>query len=172
MTMMTLSFIGRCQCVYEHDHPFPFPEGEGELLRGRTHPFFKKRKVSRTMTTPSFCSRRWKMSRTMPIPFFLSGRGRMPKATTIHSIFPDDEGCDVLEVDVYPTKGSSTALPCGTSGSPLASPQIPSFLQKGEEAHNHDHPFPFPEEEGELLRGRLCRGMAIPSPFLEWVGCL
>ena len=61
----------------------------------------------------------------------------------------------MFEVDISPTKGSSIALPCGTSGSPLASPQTPSFLQKVEEAYGHDHPFPFPEEEGELLRERL-----------------
>ena len=95
------------------------------------------------------------MSRTMTIPFFLSGRGSMPKSMTIHSFFPEDEGCEVLEVDVSPTRGSSTVLPCGTSGSPLAYHQTPSFLQKGEEAYSHDHPFPFPEEEGELLRERL-----------------
>ena len=62
---------------------------------------------------------------------------------------------------------SSTALPCGTSGSPLASPRTPSFLQKGEEAYGNDHPFPLPEEEGELLRERLCRDIATPYSFLE-----
>ena len=86
---------------------------------------------------------------------------------TIHSSFPEDERCEVLEVDVSPTRGSSTALPCGTSGSPLASPQTPSFLQKGEEAYGHDHPFPFPEEGGELLRRRLCMVMATPSFCLK-----
>ena len=69
---------------------------------------------------------------------------------TIHSFLPEDERCEVLEVDVSPTRGSSTVLPCGTSGSPLASPQTPSLLQKDEEAYGHDYPFPFPEEKGEL----------------------
>ena len=75
----------------------------------------------------------------------------------------------MLEVDVSPTRGSSIALPCGTFGSPLASPQTPSFLQKGEEAYGHDHPFPFPEEGGELLRRRLRMVMATPSLVLERV---
>ena len=90
----------------------------------------------------------------------------MPKPMTIHSFFPEDEGREVLEVDVSPTRGSSTVLPCGTSGSPLASPQTPSLLQKDEEAYGHDHPFPFPEEGGELLR-RLCMVMATPSFCLK-----
>ena len=88
---------------------------------------------------------------------------------TIHPFFPEDEGCEVLEVDVSPTRGSSTVLPRGTSGSPLASPQTPSLLQKDEEAYGHDYPFPFPEEKGELLRGRLCMVMAVLSHFLEGV---
>ena len=87
-------------------------------------------------------------------------------------LFPEGEGREVLEVDVSPTRGSSTVLPCGTSGSPLASPQTPSLLQESEEAYGHDHPFPFPEDEGALLRGRLCRDMAAPYPFLEEGGCL
>ena len=91
----------------------------------------------------------------------------MPKSMTIHSFFPEDEGCEVLEVDVSPTRGSSTVLPCGTSGSPLASPQTPSLLQKDEEAYGHDHPFPFPEEGGELLRRRLGMVMATPSFCLK-----
>ena len=86
---------------------------------------------------------------------------------TIHSSFPEDERCEVLEVDVSPTRGSSTVLPCGISGSPIASHRIPSFLQKGEEAYGHDRPFPFPEEGGELLRRRLCMVMATASPCLE-----
>ena len=82
-------------------------------------------------------------------------------------------GCEVLEVDVSSKRGSSIAFPCGTFGSPLASPQTPSFLQKSEGAYGHDHPFPFPEEKGELLRGRLCRDMATPSLLLEeGRGCL
>ena len=88
---------------------------------------------------------------------------------TIHSFLPEDERCEVLEVDVSPTRGSSTVLPCGTSGSPLASPQTPSLLQKDEEAYGHDYPFPFAEEKGELLRGRLCMVMAVLSHFLERV---
>ena len=74
----------------------------------------------------------------------------MPKSMTSHSFFPEDEGCEVLEVDVSPTRGSSIVLPCGTSGSPLASPQTPSFLQKSEEAYGHDHPFLFSRREGGL----------------------
>ena len=69
-----------------------------------------------------------------------------------------------------PTRGSSIALPRGASGSPLASPQTPFLLQKGEEAYGHDHPFPFPEEGGELLRRRLCMVMETTSPFLEGGG--
>ena len=88
---------------------------------------------------------------------------------TIHSFLPEDERCEVLEVDVSPTRGSSIVLPCGTSGSPLASPQTPSLLQKDEEAYGHDDPFPFAEEKGELLRGRLCMVMAVLSHFLERV---
>ena len=46
------------------------------------------------------------------------------------------------------------------------------FSRKGVEAYSHDHAFPFTDEEGELLRGRLCRDIATPSPFLEEGGCL
>ena len=69
---------------------------------------------------------------------------------TIHSFLPEDERCEVLEVDVSRTRGSSTVFPCGTSGWPLASPQTPSLLQKDEEAYGHDYPFSFPEEKGGL----------------------
>ena len=100
-------------------------------------------------------------------PFLCLEKGECPRPWQSIPFFPEDEGGEVLEVDVSPTRGSSIALPRGTSGSPLASPQTPSFLQKS--GGLMVMTTPFPEEEGELLRGRLCMVMATPSPFSERV---
>ena len=84
---------------------------------------------------------------------------------TIHSFLPEDERCEVLEVDVSPTRGSSIVFPCGTSGWPLASPQTPSLLQKDEEAYGHDYPFPFRRRERRASKREVVYGPGSPIPF-------